>query len=305
MSAPLNWEREGRDWPHRTASRFIQAAGIRWHVQMLSPAPQNAPRGTVLLVHGTGASTHSWRDVMPLLAAQYEVVAIDLPGHGFTQQPVAGGYSLDAMAQSLQGLLRVMKLTPTIVIGHSAGAAILLRMAIDEKIAPTHIVSINGALLPLTGLPGEVFSPIAKFISRSKFVPKLFAWRAADPKVLNRLLDATGSQLDDKGRSLYGALITNATHASAALNMMANWDLQPLYQDLAKFSHCKSHLTLIVGENDKTVSPTEAKRMQTILASHQLSHKLSVVSLAKLGHLAHEESPQEIVNLISQLGRTN
>ena len=219
MSTPLNWEHEGRDWPHRQSSKFVQAAGLRWHMQVMTPV---MPRGTVLLIHGTGASTHSWRDVMPLLAKQYEVIAIDLPGHGFTLQPSEGGYSLIAMAQSLQGLLRVMKLSPNIVIGHSAGAAILLRMVIDKKITPAHIISINGALLPLTGLPGEVFSPIAKFISRSKFVPKLFAWRAADPKVLNRLLDATGSTLDDKGRALYGTLITNASHASAALNMMAN-----------------------------------------------------------------------------------
>jgi len=298
MSTPLNWERDGRHWPHRAASKFIQAAGLRWHVQMMAHA---TPRGTVLLIHGTGASTHSWRDMMPLLAECYEVIAIDLPGHGFTQQPSAGGYSLDDMAASIQGLLAVMKLSPTIVIGHSAGAAILLRMVIDRKIAPTQLVSINGALLPLTGLPGEVFSPIAKFISRSKLVPKLFAWRAADPKVLNRLLDATGSRLDDNGRALYGALITNAAHASAALNMMANWDLQPLQNDLTKFSHCETRLTLIVGENDKTVSPKEAARVEHIFAAHQLSQQLNIVRLPKLGHLAHEESPDEMVRLIVKL----
>lgn len=306
MSAPLNWEHEGRDWPLRQSSKFVQAAGLRWHVQMMTPTPlPTKPRGTVLLVHGTGASTHSWRDVMPLLAAHYEVVNIDLPGHGFTQQPtqqpIDGGYSLPAMAQSLQGLLRVMKLSPTIVVGHSAGAAILLRMVIDKKITPAHIISINGALLPLTGLPGEVFSPIAKFISRAKFVPKLFAWRAADPKVLNRLLDATGSTLDDNGRALYGTLITNAAHASAALNMMANWDLQPLANDLAKFSNCQAHLSLIVSENDKTVSPNEANRVQQIFATHQLSQMLNIIRLPKLGHLAHEESPAEMVRLILKL----
>jgi magnesium chelatase accessory protein len=301
-STPLNWEHEGRDWPHRQSSKFIQAAGLRWHVQVMTP---DKSRGIAILIHGTGASTHSWRDVMPLLAKQYEVVAIDLPGHGYTQQPAQqpndSGYSLTAMAGSLQGLLRVMKLSPTIVIGHSAGAAILLRMVIDKKITPAHIISINGALLPLTGLPGEVFSPIAKFISRSQVVPKLFAWRAADPKVLNRLLDATGSTLDETGRALYGTLITNAAHASAALNMMANWDLQPLENDLAKFSNCQARLSLIVGENDKTVSPKEADRVQHIFAKHKLSYMLNIIRLPKLGHLAHEESPDEMVKQIVKL----
>ena len=42
------WERDGRDWPNREASRFVKAAGLRWHVQVAGEGP------VILLVHGTG-----------------------------------------------------------------------------------------------------------------------------------------------------------------------------------------------------------------------------------------------------------
>ena len=47
------WEVDGRDWPNRDSSRFVTAGGLRWHVQVAGTGP------VVLLVHGTGAATHS------------------------------------------------------------------------------------------------------------------------------------------------------------------------------------------------------------------------------------------------------
>ena len=63
MGYYLDWATDGADWPNREASRFVEAAGLRWHVQVMGAGP------VLLLLHGTGASTHSWRDVMPKLAA--------------------------------------------------------------------------------------------------------------------------------------------------------------------------------------------------------------------------------------------
>jgi magnesium chelatase accessory protein len=77
------------DWPHRTASRFVSAGGIEWHVQVMGKGP------CALLLHGTGASTHSFRDLAPALAPDFSVIAVDLPGHGFTGTPPsrrAGGW---------------------------------------------------------------------------------------------------------------------------------------------------------------------------------------------------------------------
>lgn len=66
------------NWPHRDCSQFIEAAGLSWHVQRMGEGP------ALLLLHGTAAATHSWAGLMPLLARRFTVIAIDLPGHGFT-----------------------------------------------------------------------------------------------------------------------------------------------------------------------------------------------------------------------------
>ena len=130
LRAP-DWSTDGRDWPNREASRFVEAGGLRWHVQIAGSGP------ALLLVHGTGASTHSFRDLLPLLAQRFTVVAPDLPGHGFTTRPAdPAGFSLPGMAAGVAALLRVLDVAPAVAVGHSAGAAILCRMCVDGALAP-------------------------------------------------------------------------------------------------------------------------------------------------------------------------
>ena len=58
----------------------------------------------IVLLHGTGASTHSWRALIPLLAERYRVTAIDLPGHGFTRLGARMRSSLECMAEDIATL---------------------------------------------------------------------------------------------------------------------------------------------------------------------------------------------------------
>ena len=51
MADRPTWEHDGRDWPNREHSRFVTAAGLRWHVQVAGQGPD------LLLVHGTAAAT--------------------------------------------------------------------------------------------------------------------------------------------------------------------------------------------------------------------------------------------------------
>jgi magnesium chelatase accessory protein len=277
-------------------SRFVEAGGMRWHVQMRRAeggGKLNAP--VALFVHGTGASTHSWRGALSQFSQAFTLVAPDLPGHGFTASPPNHRYTLPSMADGLFHLMEKLAVRPTLVIGHSAGAAILARMCLDHQIAPRHLISLNGAMLPLSGLAGAVFSPLARLLSGSQLIPRLFAWRARDPDMRERMLNATGSKLDPEGAALYGTLMQNAAHASAALDMMAQWDLRPLQRDLPEFASLPCQMTLAVGENDLTVPPRESERVREILPTAKL------VSLGPLGHLAHEERPAEVCALIERL----
>ena len=275
-------------WPNREASRNVRAAGLRWHVQVMGAGP------ALLLLHGTGASTHSWRDVMPLLAAHYTVVAPDLPGHGGTECPATARLSLSGMARALQGLLQVMDVRPVSAAGHSAGAAILARMTLGGAIAPGSITSLNGAFLPLQGVAAQVFSPLARVLVGLPGVPQLFAWQAGRPGTVDRLLEGTGSVLDAAGVAGYARLVADPGHVQAALGMMAQWDLAPLVRDLPRLD---TRLLLVTGDRDRSVPPAQASAVSAMVPGAR------VVTLAGLGHLAHEERPAEAAALILEQAR--
>ncbi len=275
--------RPDSDWPNKAASRFVAQGGLTWHVQVAGTGP------VLLLIHGTGAATHSWRDMLAPLAAQFTVVAPDLPGHGLTRVPGNHALSLPAMARDLGGLLGKLDLAPVLAVGHSAGAAILARMCLDGIIAPAGLVSLNGAFLPLGGPAGQVFAPLARVLVGLPVLPQLFAWRAGNTRVVERLLAGTGSRLDADGVALYQRLVRNPGHAAAALRMMANWDLAPLVRDLPKL---RARLLLVVGEGDLAIPPADAARVAALVPGAE------VVRWPGLGHLAHEEDAALAVRCI-------
>jgi magnesium chelatase accessory protein len=279
VSDRLAWNRDGLDWPNREASRFVTAGGLTWHVQVMGTGP------VILLVHGTGASTHSWRDVVPRLALRHTVVAPDLPGHGFTSGPSAEGYSLPGMARGIAELMDELKLRPLVAVGHSAGVAILVRAALDRRIAPAAIVSLNGALLPFGSVIGRFFSPVAKLLAGAPAVPSLLSWRAEKIDRVERVLRGTGSKIDATGLELYTRLFRSPGHVAAVLGMMANWELRSLIYDLPQL---RVPLFLVAGGDDAAIPPQQAFKVRDMLPA------ATTTFLRGLGHLAHEEDPETI-----------
>jgi magnesium chelatase accessory protein len=224
-------------------------------------------------------------------------VAIDLPGHGFTDSPAKSLLSLPGMARAAHRLLSSLDSQPAVAVGHSAGAAILARMTLDKRISPAALVSFNGAFLPLDGLASQFFSPLAKLLAGMPLLPRVFAWRAgADRAVVEKLIRGTGSTLDAAGLDFYSRLVRNPDHAAAALAMMAHWDLAPLVRDLPRLT---TPLLLVTGANDRSVNPSEARRLRRLVPS------ASVESLPGLGHLAHEERPDLAAALILRTARAS
>ena len=279
-----DWQIEGRDWPNRDCSRFVESGGLRWHVQRCGAGP------VCLLIHGTGASTHSFRDLMPLLATPFDVIAIDLPGHGFTSRPVAlEGLSLPGMARSLAELLSILEARPALVIGHSAGAAIAARLVLDREVEPRCLISLNGALLPLSGFKHPAFTPLVRAVVSSHWLPRWFAKRLESPREVDRLLEGTGSRVDERGREFYGRLSRCPAHTGAALAMMGVWDLRPLEQELARLI---VPLHLLIGGQDRMILPGEAVKVRRLVPS------ATVEQWPSLGHLAHEEAPARLADWV-------
>lgn len=282
MKSPLDWTHDGASWPHREASQFVTAGGLNWHVQRMGEGP------VVLLLHGTGASTHSWRTILPLLARDFTVIAPDLPGHAFTGGGSWQGRSLDGMGRALRALLAAMDVQPVAIAGHSAGVAIALQLALElagEAAKPVPVIGYNPALMPFEGLGEQLFPAMAKLLLLNPFAPRLFAGVARMSGEAERFLKrATNSQIDAEGLACYSRLVGNSRHCQGALTMMANWDLTAFSKRLPTFPQ---PIVLIHGEVDKAVPLSSAQQATTLLPNATLE------VVEGLGHLAHEERPEE------------
>ncbi len=288
MAAP-KWTIEGRNWPLAETSRFVDAGGVKWHVQVMGSGP------VALLIHGTAGATHSWRTVAPLLADHFTVVAPDLPGHGFTG--TLSRPTLPAVATGLAALCAALGLQPSLAIGHSAGAAIAMTLADNQLVPLQAIVGLGGALLPFPGIAGRLFPAMARTLFVNPLTPEIFALSARVPgRIASFMQRSTGSRIDPEGIVLYKRLLKTSGHIGGALALMANWDLQALEKALPGIN---LPVLLAHGARDATIPPatsrTVAQRMPN--ATHEI--------LAGLGHLAHEEAPGLHADLIIAFARAH
>jgi len=265
--------------------RKIACGNLLWHVQIAGQGP------LCLLVHGTGASVHTWRNLAPLLPRHFTLVMMDLPGHAQTRTPAQEPLTLPAMADALWRLLEQEQWHAQVMVGHSAGAAIMLELCLKHPEYARRLVSINGAVIPLQGLAGWVFSPLARLSANSQLMARFFAFRAQNDRNIKKLLDSTGSTVDATSFRSYADLFSDPQHVSGVLRMMANWQLDALN---AQLHQLQQTVHLVAAANDKTIPVRDTHRLQQLLPPE----KVSTHVLPARGHLVHEEDPESVAGQI-------
>ena len=278
----MRWPPNPESWPLSAFSRQVFHRPHRWHVQETGTGP------TILLIHGAGGATQSFRHLFPLLARDHHVVAVDLPGQGFTQLGAQQRCGLDHMTEDLLSLIRNEGWKPDRIIGHSAGAAIALRLC-ELGLRPSNeIVGINAALGNFKGVAGWLFPLMAKALAATPFSANLFAATTTRNSVTS-LIQGTGSRLDAEGIDLYYRLATDKAHVDATLSMMAQWSLDGL---LGRLGQIDTPTRLITGSRDQAVPPQTSRDAVHFLPQGEL------VTLDSLGHLAHEEDAAAVYTAI-------
>lgn len=267
-------------WAFTAQSRMVERGGISWHVQIAGSGP------ALLLVHGTGASSHSFRRVMPALAERFTVIAPDLPGHALSRPPPWFEPSLPTMAAALEELLSALGHSPHIVVGHSAGAAIIARMALERAIEPALIVGLAAALTPLRGVARALSVPAARLLSAASGVIDL---RLGGMARVDHMIRSLGSSLDDEGTEIYQRLAEDPQHVAGVLAMLARWDVDSVAAELGQLA---VPVLLIAGASDRAV---------TLTSQRDLLRRIPLARLAvvrEAGHLLHEERPDDVAKLI-------
>jgi pimeloyl-ACP methyl ester carboxylesterase len=106
--------------------------------------PENAP--VILLLHGFPSASHMFRDLMPLLADRYRLIAPDLPGFGNTTAPPRGqyAYTFDNLYRAIEGFTEALGLKKYALYLFDYGAPVGLRLAAAHPEKVTAIISQNG-----------------------------------------------------------------------------------------------------------------------------------------------------------------
>lgn len=270
----MDFDRMPADWPYRGQARRVRSRPHDWCV--IDAGPQDAP--ALLLLHGAGGAGHSFRNLIPLLTPQYRVIVPDLPGQGFTR---AGSrrFGLDAMAEDLTTLCATLNVTPAAAIGHSAGAAIALRLA--ELMPLQAVIGINAALGSFEGAAGVMFPLVARVLAVTPFIPAVVSRLWGNAQTVNRLLASTGSPLDAQGQAQYLTLVRDAAHVDGTLGMMAQWRLDGL---MSRLPALQTPTLLIASDKDNAVPAKVSAE-----AARHIPHA-ALTLIEGYGHLVHEEA---------------
>lgn len=162
----------------------------------------------VLLVHGITSSSRTWRQVIPGLAEDFDVIAPDLLGHGRSGKP-RGDYSLGAYASGLRDLLAVLDVDRVTVVGHSLGGGVAMQFAYQfpERLERLVLVDSGGLgeevslVLRAATLPGAefvlplLFGPVPRTAGRTigSVLGRLGVRASANTRGLVEGLDSLGN----------------------------------------------------------------------------------------------------------------
>jgi pimeloyl-ACP methyl ester carboxylesterase len=233
---------------HPLVGEVVMHEGARLHFTRCGAGP------AVLLVHGANGT---WNDFPPELIADlardHSVVAMDRPGHGWSEAP-RGPLGLAENAAALLAIVRSRRLAPVTLVGHSYGAAVALRAALDAPDLVSHVV----AVCPCTVVDQRNARYVAAPLAGDAVGRVLFQFLALTLLPFGLPLRAQAWHPDRPPRgwsaSRVFAYVPSQMHASARNFRRLHTDLAWLADRLPKLD---ARLTVLAGGSDRVTPPAQ------------------------------------------------
>lgn len=269
-------------------------------------AAGNPQHPSILLLHGFPSSSHQYRNLIPLLAEKYHVLAPDLPGFGFTSVPAARDYTytFENFTRTILAFLDALDIKKFAVYIFDYGAPVALRIALQRPDAITAIVSQNGNAYD-EGFGKDFWAPIAKYWASDSQADRETIRSAA-------LTFETTKWQYDFGSSAPQNIAPESYHLDFALldrpgikdiqldilrDYQTNVSLYPKFQEYFRVSQVP--LLAIWGKNDVIFVAAGGEAFKKDLPNAE-------VHFVDAGHFAVESNTVEISNLMLEfLGKNN
>lgn len=248
----------------------------------------------LLLVHGMAGSMTTWRHVMPALAADFTVVAPDLPGHGESEKNV-GDYSLGAFASTLRDLLVALGHERATVVGQSLGGGIAMQFAYQypERCGRLVLVGSGGLGREVNPLLRVLSLPGSEGVLRLACAAPIQDAAQAVGRFGAKFGLATAPEIGELWRS-YASLRDDETRRAFLRTLRAVIDRSGQAVSAANRLHLAAEVpTLIVWGDADPIIPVEHAR-----AAHEAIANSRLEIFPGVGHYPHCEAPERFVAVL-------
>jgi pimeloyl-ACP methyl ester carboxylesterase len=256
--------------------------------------PKDAP--VVLLLHGFPTSSHMFRNLIPVLAERYRVVAPDLPGFGFTVSPSPFAHTFDHLVQVMDGFTDTIGVNRYAVYVFDYGAPVGFRLALKHPERVTALITQNGNAYE-EGI-GQVFDPMREYwrepsaenrnALRELLKPESIQWQYTHGVADSSLIAPESYALD---AALLARPGNDEIQLDLFLDYRTNVALYPRFQEY--FRTHRPPLLAVWGRNDPIFVPAGAEAFKRDIPNAQ-------VVLYETGHFALETHAAEIGAAIRQ-----
>ncbi|GBE42073.1 2-hydroxy-6-oxononadienedioate/2-hydroxy-6-oxononatrienedioate hydrolase [bacterium BMS3Bbin10] len=255
-------------------------------------------RGTgqaVLLLHGFGASSYTWRHVEPALTASgYRVVTLDLKGFGLSEKPFDDGYSIFDQAALVSQFIDQIGLKKVTVIGHSLGGGVALVLALDNNPAKRKRIA---KLVLINSIAYAQNIPIAFSILRTPVLGEISSRLVpldVQTRVALKLAYFDDSKFDSHDVKQYSGPLKDKGSRHALIQTARQILPKNLPELSSRYKTIKIPALIIWCDRDKVIKPRIGLRLRNDLPNSTLR------IMRRCGHMPQEERPQQTVELMQE-----
>lgn len=244
----------------------------------------------VLLLHGLGASSYTWRNLVPSLAQRHRVIALDLKGFGKSQKPFDRAYSLHDHAGLVADFIRKRRLQNVTLMGHSLGGAVALLVTLDlnrtdrRRIRDLVLMSPPAYNQAATEFVSFMQTPLLPYAALTLIPPELSIWLSLD--------DEESRNISSQDISAYA----EPFHDPAARHALISTARQIVPPDIdritASYPTIRQRSLIIWCDGDSTVPLATGRRLAQALPNAKLK------VLEGCGHAPQHDSPRAVWNLL-------
>lgn len=283
----VEWLEYAGSFAHSEYARVAEIDGVRVHYQ--EAGSPTAP--VIMLIHGFTAFSLVWSEVfLPIAEAGFRVVVPDLLGHGFTDKPRDGEYTIESQARMIVHLMDHLGIEKATLVGNSYGGAIAAVCALDHQSRVERLVLVgavindepkNSFMLRLASAPliGDVVTPL---LMDSRLIVR---------RRLKKIYSRFAYMLFDENRIQARHLPMKAASTQhAILRTLRCWKADRIEREARGITQP----TLILwGENDTDTPLKFGKRLNNLVPDSRM------IVFHQCGHLPQEEYPHEFTKLVT------